>query len=100
MTTAAEVLQNNRYKILPFCRDRFCNCRDFARARLRAQPSLARWARAAASPLLPAVLAQRLRTRVAPQDRLDFWRALPVTLVFLSAWALGEMMGYIRGPAR
>ena len=61
---------------------------------------LHRWIRAAAAPLLPAVLARRVRGGVIAAERGAFFRALPLTLMFLGAWSVGEMMGYVRGPAR
>jgi hypothetical protein len=99
-TPAAEVQQNQRYEISAFCADRFRHGFAYARVRLTEQPFLHRWIRAAASPLLPAVLAQRVRAGVTAAERVAFFRALPLTLTFLGAWALGEMMGYVRGPAR
>ena len=100
LTAAAEIQQNQRYEIADFCRDRFRHGFDYARTRLAEQPSLHRWIRAATAPLLPVVLARRVGAGVAPEDRGPFFRALPLTLTFLGGWALGEMMGYIRGPAR
>jgi hypothetical protein len=100
VTPAAEIQQNLHYEIVDFCRDRFRHGLDYARARLTEQPSLHRWVRAAASPLLPLVLVRRVGAGVAAADRAAFFRALPLTLMFLGAWALGEMMGYVRGPAR
>jgi hypothetical protein len=58
-----------------------------------------RWARVFASPLLPFVLARRLWANVASDERAAFRRALPLTLLFLAAWSVGEMMGYVRGRA-
>lgn len=99
MTQAAEMQQNQRYAVGAFCRDRFRHGFDYARVRLREQPSLARWARAITAPVLPIVLARRLSAKVAPPDRAAFVRASPLTMIFLSAWAIGEMAGYVRGPA-
>jgi hypothetical protein len=95
---AAEIQQNQRYEVADFCRDRYRHGFDYARVRLAEQPSLHRWVRAATAPLLPVVLARRLGAGVRRGDRAAFMRALPLTLTFLGGWALGEMMGYIRGP--
>ncbi len=95
----AEMLQNHRYAVAPFCRDRFEHGYDYARVRLRERPRTARWARALTAPLLPLVLVRRLQANVAADDRRAFVRALPLTTLFLGAWALGELAGYVRGAA-
>ena len=100
MAPAAEMLQNQRYEVAPFCRDRFRHGLDYARVRLREQAGVSRWGRAITSPILPFVLARRVAVAVKPEDKGAFARALPLTLLFLGAWALGEMVGYARGPAQ
>jgi hypothetical protein len=101
VTPSAEMRQNLRYAIAAFCRDRYQHGFAYARVRLReAAPGGARrWPRALASPLLPFVLARRLRATVRSDERPAFRRALPLTLLFLAAWSAGEMMGYVRGRA-
>jgi hypothetical protein len=67
--------------------------------RLREQDGAGRWLRALSAPLLPGLLAWRLRANVRAEERAAFRRALPLTLMFLSAWSVGEMVGYVRGRA-
>jgi hypothetical protein len=99
VTPAAVMLQNQRYAVGAFCLDRYRHGFAYARVRLREQDGAGRWVRALTAPLLPVLLAWRLRANVRPGEDAAFWRALPLTLVFLSAWAAGEMMGYVRGRA-
>lgn len=99
VTPAAVMRQNQRYAVGSFCLDRYRHGFAFARVRLREQKGSGRWLRAVTAPLLPVVLARRLRANVLPDERDAFRRALPLTLLFLSAWSVGEMMGYVRGRA-
>ncbi len=99
VTPAAVMLQNQRYAVGPFCLDRYRHGFAFARVRLREHDGSGRWLRALTAPLLPVLLAWRLRANVMPDERAEFRRALPLTLLFLSAWSAGEMMGYVRGRA-
>jgi hypothetical protein len=98
-TPAAEMQQNDRYSMAAFCADRYRHGLEYARVRLREEPHRARWIRALASPLLPLLLAWRVGRNTRPEDRAAFVRALPATLLFLSAWSGGEMSGYLRGRA-
>ena len=97
---AALVRQNRSYGIGPFCRDRFAHGRDYAQARAGRIPRWHRAALFAATPLLPLLLAARIAKAAHTDGAPDFWRALPATLIFLSAWAAGEAIGYARGGAR
>ena len=99
VTPAAEMRQNLSYGARQFCRDRFAHGYDYARVRLREQPESRRWLRLLSTPLLPLVLGRRIAAHVAPTDRGAFVRALPVTLLFLSAWSVGELAGYLHGKA-
>lgn len=81
-----------------FCRNRFLHGRyhgtDAARGRGRAN----RWLRAAAWPAVPAVLLLRIARRAISRGRTQgLVRGLPYLLVFLTVWAAGEAVGYLRG---
>jgi hypothetical protein len=95
----ALVLQNATYELAAFCRDRYEHGLAFARARLDEGPGAPRALLLAGAPLLPALLGARVARATAPRDRMAFLRALPFTLAFLGAWATGEVVGYLRGPA-
>jgi hypothetical protein len=94
----AAVYQNQTYGLAAFCVDRYTHGRDYARKRLAEEPGARRWFLLAASPLLPPVLAWRV-ARASARTRVGtFLRALPATILFLSAWSIGEAAGYLRGP--
>jgi hypothetical protein len=97
---AACVRQNLTYSLGAFCRDRYEHGYDFAVVRMAGAAGWRRGLRAAAAPLLPLVLAWRVWRRAGRAAPGPFWRALPATLAFLSAWAVGEAIGYVRGRPR
>jgi hypothetical protein len=96
----AVVLQNDTYRFRDFCRNRFRHGRDYARRRLVDEPRYRRWVLLAGSPALPVLLTMRVAGVAARIDRPAFVRALPITFLFLGAWAAGEAVGYWLGPSR
>ncbi|MDP6540778.1 MAG: glycosyltransferase, partial [Planctomycetota bacterium] len=96
----ALVLQNHRYRLGAFCRDRFEHGRAFARRRLVDEGGGRRWPYLAFTPVLPLLLLWRVAAAARLGQEAAFRRALPFTALFLSAWAVGEAAGYARGPAR
>jgi hypothetical protein len=94
------VLHERRFSVGPFVRERIAYGRDYAATRARGTTPGERIARAASAPLLPFVLATRLGASVFGKrhNRWKFVAALPWTLLFLAAWALGEGIGYVVGP--
>jgi hypothetical protein len=46
------------------------------------------------------VIVSRVARAAAPTRWGAFLKALPVTLAFVTAWSVGEAVGYIRGPVR
>jgi len=94
----AWVYQNQQYRTAAFCRDRFEHGRDFARDRVGEGGTSRRWMWFAVTPLLPWVLLWRVGIASARLDRWAFLRALPVTWLFLTAWSIGEAVGYWCGP--
>ena len=95
----AAIYQNQTYTVPDFCRDRFEHGRDYARKRLAEDASAPRWLLLAATPVLPLLLSWRVSKAVGGKRRGAFLRALPTTVVFFAAWAMGEAAGYVRGPA-
>lgn len=95
----AAIYQNQSYSLTAFCADRFEHGRDYARKRLLEEPGARRWVLLAASPLLPPLLTWRVARASARARMGTFLRALPATLLFLTAWSVGEAVGYLRGPA-
>jgi hypothetical protein len=96
---SAAVYQNKNYRFTEFCVDRYEHGRDFARKRLAEDPGSRRWLLFLASPLLPAILTWRVARATAPTRWGTFLRALPSTVAFLTAWSVGEAVGYLRGAA-
>lgn len=97
------VAQVLTYRVGAFCLDRYEHGRDYARTRVREERvgGVRRLARAASTPLLPGLLAWRVgRGLSRAEHRSAFPGALPFTLLFLSAWSAGELVGYLRGPVR
>jgi hypothetical protein len=96
----AAVYENQRHRIVDFCRDRFAHGRVYAAARLAEEGRGRRWLYVLGSPLLPFLLTGRV-ARAAGRSRLGpFVRALPLTFTFLAAWSVGEAVGYLGGPRR
>jgi hypothetical protein len=95
----AAIYQNQTYSLSAFCADRYEHGRDYARKRLVEDPSARRWFLLAASPLLPPLLTWRVARASAHSRWGTFLRALPATMLFLTAWSVGEAVGYLRGPS-
>ena len=92
----ARVRQQAKVRTGAFCRDRLLHGLDFAVARAR---TMSRWRALAllvVAPLIPPLLAARIAGALPAEDRLEFWRTVPATLLFLSAWAAGEALGYAK----
>ena len=95
----AAIYQNQTYTVSGFCVDRYEHGRDYARKRLAESPGSSRWFLLAASPLLPPLLTWRVARAAARSRWGTFLRALPATMLFLTAWSVGEAVGYLKGPA-
>ena len=93
----ARVRQNATYELGSFCRDRFQHGHDYARVRLAENPGMSRAMRLATAPILPLVLTARVGRAAAGESPAAFVSALPFTIAFLSAWSLGEIVGYWKG---
>lgn len=96
----ARVLQNHTYRFAAFCVDRYEHGRDYARVRLSTAEGPARLKWLATTPLLAPLLTLRVGRAAAGLAPVAYLRALPVTLAFLGAWALGEAVGYATGEVR
>jgi GT2 family glycosyltransferase len=92
----ARLLQNLRYGLVEFCKDRFEHGRNYARTRSRDMKLPARLFFTAASAGLPFFRAAKLGAAADPAERGSFLRALPATMAFLAAWSAGEVAGYVR----
>lgn len=89
---------------LRFCeavKERFVWGRSFASARCGWIGRGERLLRAVLAPLLPAVLVGRMAATRMRKGRLrkEFAAALPLILMLELSWSVGELAGYISGPA-
>ena len=95
----ARIYQNLHYGLGAFCRDRYRHGRAYGATRAKGLPAGRRALLLAGTPLLPAVLGSRIYRCVDPAERRYWWRGFPAMFAFLSAWAVGEAAGYVRGGA-
>ena len=81
-----------------FCRQRFVHGREHGAAWARGRPRTAVLARAAAAPLVPAVMIARAARSVFAKrrHRARFLLSVPLLLVFFGCWAAGELVGRLR----
>ena len=93
----ARVSKNATYEFRSFCRGRFQHGQDYVWVRLTENPGMSRAIRLATAPFLPFILTARVGRAAAGESPAAFVTALPFTLAFLSAWSLGEAVGYWKG---
>lgn len=96
----ALVYHVQRYGLAEFCRDRYEHGLDYAQSRLAEHPEANRWALLVAAPLLAGLLFLRIARAAWRERPAAFVAAAPVTLILLGWWAIGEAVGYWRGPSR
>jgi hypothetical protein len=91
------VTQRASFSIGSFCRQRFAHGRRFGQARVRSTHLLMRLARVVTSPLIPVAVLGKILWRVG-RSGCHFGallRCLPVLILFVFAWTLGETWGYL-----
>ncbi len=89
----------HRFSAPAFMRERYHFSRALSGQRAATRGPVARSARAGAMPLLPLVLAARFLStlrRLPQSGRVA--RSLPLMLCFTLPWALGDVVGLMRGP--
>jgi hypothetical protein len=96
----AVVRQQLAYTLGGFARDRFQHGYGFATVRVRGFFPVRRLVWAVGAGLLPGVLVARIWRSSGRHQPMEFLRALPFTLLFLTAWSVGESVGYLRGAPR
>jgi hypothetical protein len=94
------VLHKKKFSFSLFARQRFLYSRYFAGVRFKQHQVVARWAMCFLALALPPVLLVRIvRNALAKREVLpELPRTLPYLIIFTIIWALGEMVGYVRGP--
>lgn len=81
-----------------FMKGRFSQGRYFAAQRARSLTVWRRFGRAIVAPAIPALLLRRIAVRVwKRQHRSRFLQSLPLLMLFLAAWSMGECTGYLLG---
>jgi hypothetical protein len=88
------------FRLLPFTVRRFHHGRCFAGMRMTGASRLTRWAYAAGSLVLPLVLFLRTFRAIASKRRYinKFLLSLPVSVLAIVSWSMGEFFGYLAGP--
>ena len=90
---------NRRDTLLNFSRRYFRSARLFAALRCKRITLASRFLRLVATPALPAVLLyRRLMSLRTKGHRVQFLLAIPFLALFVTVWAVGEFVGYLRGP--
>lgn len=91
------VTQQASYPVHVFMGQRLRHGRQFGFSRVHGRGPAARLFRVATGVLVPAVLYAKIATRVARSGRDvgAFLRAMPVLIMFILAWSVGEVWGYL-----
>lgn len=97
---AIRVLHKKHYTVGEYTYQRYVYARAYAAMRVEGAPLARRLGIGAAAFALPALLGYRIlaRTLAGPTPATEVLRATPLLLLFVSAWAAGEVVGYWRGP--
>lgn len=100
MAPAAVVLHLKTYALRRVLSDCFHHGRSFAGMRRARVSPLARTALTVGAAALPVLLPARIARQVLQKRRhaRELLRAFPYLLLFMSAWAAGELCGYAAGP--
>lgn len=101
LTPSIVVYHKRSFGLRGFVRQRFHHGMHFGGARARRLSLPKRLLYAALSPAIPVVLVVRIVKRVAARRRHAgaLLGSLPFLVLFLLAWTLGELIGYLRGRA-
>ena len=91
------ITQRHSFGISRFCSQRLNHGRHYGRDRMRGKPALMRVAGIVFAPLIPFVLLAKIMARLLhkPAYVLPFLASLPVLLLFIASWSLGELWGYL-----
>lgn len=98
-TPSIVVYYRKSFRLVPFLIRRFHHGRCFAGMRLAELSRLRRACYAAAAPALPiALTARTLKKTLGKRRRLaELALCLPISLLAILSWALGELCGYLAG---
>lgn len=95
------VYHKRSFDLWGFMKQRFQHGRQFGEWRASRLAGPARTLYVALSPAIPLVLLGRIARQVLSKrrHRKELLISLPMVALFLLVWALGELLGYLRGPA-
>ena len=98
--TDIQVRHKMHYRVGEYMSQRYLYARAYAGLRVREMGWLARAAFTVGAAALPVLLLGRIVGRVLahPVHRRDLLPSLPLLLLFVTAWAAGEAVGYAAGP--
>lgn len=88
------------YTVGQYLSQRYLYARSYAGARVRGASAARRLAYGAAAFVLPPLLFYRTVSRVVAKrrHRTELVQSLPLLMLFVTSWALGEVIGYWVGP--
>jgi glycosyltransferase involved in cell wall biosynthesis len=97
---AITVGHKKHYTVGEYLSQRYLYARSYAGARVTGQPVARRVAYGLAAFALPPLLFYRTLSRVVSKrrHRAELVRSLPLLALFVTSWALGEVVGYWAGP--
>jgi hypothetical protein len=96
------VYYNKSYDLLPFLARRFHHGRCFAGMRVRQAAILTRGFYTVGTALLPFIFMLRVvKVAVTKKRHLNqFTMSLPITLLAILSWSIGEFCGYVTGTGK
>lgn len=88
------------YTVGEYLHQRYLYARSYAAMQVEGAGRIKKWAYGLAAFALPLLLFHRIVSRVlrTGQHRRELVRSLPLLGLFVTAWAMGEVVGYWRGP--
>ena len=91
------VMHKKSFSLTGFVKQRFWHGRQFGRARATSSTSAGRLLYILLAPGIPLLLLARITRRVVAKERLlgKFLLSLPILVVFILSWSLGELSGYL-----
>lgn len=97
-----QVAHKQHVRFFEYLSQRYLYARSYAGARVAAKSVIARFAYGAAAVGLPPVLLTRIVLRIwrRPAYRAEVWTCWPLFVPFVTAWALGEVVGAWFGSGR
>lgn len=95
-----KVGHKKHYTVNEYIYQRYLYARSYAGMKVAEAGPVQKLAYGVAAVILPALLFYRIVSRVlqARRHRLELVKSVPLLLVFVTAWAVGELVGYWRGP--